>query len=117
MKYVKELQGNKDRNTVWNQTINTLLWTEGLCASPDLYIEVLPQRGGTYDGTFGSNKGLGLVGKESACSAGDLGSIPGLGRFPGEGNGNPLQYPCLENLMERGGRWAAVYGVAKSRHD
>ena len=42
------------------------------------------------------------VSKESACSAGDPGSIPGLGRSPGEGNGNPLQYPCLENLMDRG---------------
>ena len=42
------------------------------------------------------------VGKESACSAGDPGSIPGLGRSPGEGNGNPLQYPCLENLMDKG---------------
>ena len=42
------------------------------------------------------------VGKESACSAGDLGSIPGLERSPGEGNGNPLQYPCLQNLMDRG---------------
>ena len=42
------------------------------------------------------------VGNESACSAGDPGSIPGLGRSPGEGNGNPLQYPCLENLMDRG---------------
>ena len=42
------------------------------------------------------------VGKESACSAGDLGLIPGLGRSPEEGNGNPLQYPCLENLMHRG---------------
>ena len=47
------------------------------------------------------------VGKESACSAGDLGSIPQLGRSPGEGNGNPLQYPCLENLMDRGAWWAA----------
>ena len=55
------------------------------------------------------------VGKESACSAGDPGSIPGLGRFPGEGNGNPLQYPCLENLTDRGAWWAAVHGVAKSR--
>ena len=54
------------------------------------------------------------VGKESACSAGDLGSIPQLGRSPGEGNGNPLQYPCLENLMDRGAWWAAVHGVAKS---
>ena len=55
------------------------------------------------------------VGKEFACSAGDLGSIPGLGRSPGEGNGNPLQYPCLENLMDRGTWWIAVHGVAKSR--
>ena len=55
------------------------------------------------------------VSKESAWSAGDLGSIPGVGRSPGEGNGNPLQYPCLENLMDRGAWWAAVHGVAKSR--
>ena len=54
------------------------------------------------------------VGKESACNAGDLDSIPGLGRSPGEGNGNPLQYPCLENLMDRGAWWAAVHGVVKS---
>ena len=46
----------------------------------------------------------GLAGKESACSAGDLGLIPGLGRSPGEGNGNPLQYSYLENPME-GGAW------------
>jgi len=51
--------------------------------------------------------------KESACSAGDLGSIPELRRFPGEGNGNPFQYPCLENLMDRGAWWAAVHGVAE----
>ena len=55
------------------------------------------------------------VGKEFACSAGDLGSIPGLGRSPGEGNGSPLQYPCLENLMDRGTWWIAVHGVAKNR--
>jgi len=52
---------------------------------------------------------------KSACSAGDPGSIPRLGRSPGEGNGNPLQYPCLENLMDRGAWWAAVHGVAKSQ--
>ena len=55
------------------------------------------------------------VGKESAYSAGDPGSIPGLGRSPGEGNGNPLQYPCLENLMDTGAWWAAVHGVSKSQ--
>ena len=54
----------------------------------------------------------GSDGKESACNAGDLGSIPGLGRCPGEGNGNPLQYSCLENPMD-GGAWATVYGVAE----
>ena len=54
----------------------------------------------------------GFPGKESACNAGDLDSIPGSGRSPGEGNGNPLQYSCLENSMDRG---AIVHGVAKSQ--
>ena len=58
----------------------------------------------------------GSDGKVSACSAGDLGSIPGLGRFPGEGNDNPLQYSCLENSMDGEAWWATVHGVAKS-HD
>ena len=52
--------------------------------------------------------------KESACSAGDPGSIPGSGRSPGEGNGNPLQYSCLENSMERIAWRATVHGVEKS---
>jgi len=47
--------------------------------------------------------------------AGDLGSIPGSGRSPREGNGNPLQYFCLENSLDRGAWWATVHGVAKSR--
>ena len=58
-----------------------------------------------------------MDGKESACNAGDLGSIPGSGRSPGEGNDNPLQYSCLENLMDRGAWQAIVYGVARVRHD
>ena len=53
--------------------------------------------------------------KESACNAGDLGSIPGSGRSPGEGNGNPLQYSCLENPMGGGASWVMVHGVAKSQ--
>ena len=56
----------------------------------------------------------GSVGKESAGNVEDPGSIPGWGRSPGEGNGNPLQYSCLENSMDRGACWAAVHGVAES---
>ena len=52
--------------------------------------------------------------KESACNAGDPGSIPVSGRSPGEGNGNPLQYSCLKNPMDRGAWWVTVHGVAKS---
>ena len=54
-------------------------------------------------------------GKESTCKAGDMGSIPGLGRSPGEGDGYPLQYSCLENPIDRGAWWAIVYGDAKSQ--
>ena len=54
--------------------------------------------------------------QESACNAGDPDSIPGLGRSPGEGNGNPLQYSCLENPMDRGAWRAIVYGVTSVGH-
>ena len=53
--------------------------------------------------------------KASACNVGDVGSITGSGRFPGEGNGNPFQYSCLENPMDGGAWWATVHGVTKSR--
>ena len=56
----------------------------------------------------------GSDGKASAWNAGDLGSIPGLGRSSGEENGSPLQYACLENSMDWGAWWATVHGVAKS---
>ena len=62
----------------------------------------------------------GSAGKESACNAGDtedMGSIPGLGRFPEEGNGNPLQYSCLESPMDRGAGQATVHGLQRVRHD
>ena len=57
----------------------------------------------------------GSEGKASAYNAGDPGSIPGSGRSPGEGNGNPLQYSCLENSMDGGAWLATVHGVTKSR--
>ena len=65
----------------------------------------------------GSLKRLGFPGgssgKESACIAGNPGSILGSGRFPGEEHGNPLQYSCLENPMDRGAWWVTVHGVAE----
>ena len=56
-----------------------------------------------------------LSSKESTCKVEDVGSIPGLERSPGGGRGNPLQYSCLENPMDRGAWWATVHGVTKSR--
>ena len=63
--------------------------------------------------SFGTSPFFLPFGKESACIAGDLSLIPGSGRFPGEGKGNPLQYSCLENPMDRGVWWATVHGVSK----
>ena len=57
----------------------------------------------------------GSDGKESACNAGDLGSIPGSGRYVGERNGNPFQYSCLENVMDRGAWQATFHGNTKSQ--
>ena len=65
--------------------------------------------------TLVSGLPVGSDGKEYACNVGDPGSVPGLGRSPGEGNGNPLQYSCLENSMDRRAWWVTVYGVAKSQ--
>ena len=56
---------------------------------------------------------VGSDGEDSACSAGGLGSTPGSGRSPGEGNGNPLPHSCLEDSMDRGAWWAAVHGVSE----
>ena len=75
------------------------------------YLGQFSPLGPSYDKGFPS----GLESKESACNAGDLSSIPGLGRSPREGNGNPLQYSCLENSMDRGAWRATVHGVAKRR--
>ena len=63
-----------------------------------------------FDSGFPGSSG----GKEPTHNVGDLGSIPGSGRSPGEGHGNPPQHSCLENSMDRGARWAIVRGVTKS---
>ena len=67
--------------------------------------------------TYGECVGFpgGSDGKESTCNMGDLGSVPGLGRSPGRGHGNPPPYPCLENPMDRGAWQAAVQMVTQSR--
>ena len=59
----------------------------------------------------------GSGGIESSCNAGDLGSIPGLGRSPGGGHGNPLQYSCLENPMDGGAWWVQSMGSERVGHD
>ena len=59
----------------------------------------------------------GSDGKETACDARDLGLIPGLGKFPEEGNGNLLQHSCLKNSMDRGTWWATVHGIQIVGHD
>ena len=64
---------------------------------------------------FDKNVPDGSDSKESACNMGNLGLIPGWGRSSGEGNGNPLQYSCLENPMDRGAWWATVHGIIKSQ--
>jgi len=76
---------------------------------------LLPLRYLTFYVTLLILKGFpgGSDGKESACNAGYPGSVRGLGRSPGEANGNPLQYSCLENSMDRGAWWATVHGVSK----
>ena len=63
---------------------------------------------------FDANFPGGSDGNESACNAGDLGLIPGLGRSPGEGNGTPLQCSCLENSMDGGARQTTVHGITAS---
>ena len=85
------------------------------CKNPTLMILLLALSGDPFfQPTFSLGFPHGSDGRESACNAGDLGSIPELERSPGEGNGNPLQYSCLENPMDRGAWWATVHGVAKT---
>ena len=76
----------------------------------DTLKQLLIREESRYEGFPGSSDG-----KESTHNSGDSGSIPELGRYPGEGRGNPLQYSCLENPMDRGIWLAIVHGVAQSQ--
>ena len=75
--------------------------------------EFLPSFRVGFDTAFPGGFPGGSDGKESACNARDLGSIPGLGRFPGGGNGNPLQYSCLGNPNKREALCATVHGFTE----
>ena len=79
---------------------------------PNRRYEIMRINGNNYMGIRGFPGGS--VSKASACNAGDLGLIPGLGRSPGEGNGYPLQCSCLENSMDRGAWWATSWGHRES---
>ena len=95
--------------------------TSALFTSCIIWVTLCSWVGGNllhHSGMLSSTSGLSLVAQTvnaSADNAGDLGSIPGSGRSPGEGNGSPLQYSCLQNPMDRGAWQAAGHGVAKSR--
>ena len=93
------------------QSLSWLLFLQRLMAPLPFVFKVLLHRLSLYFFPHSS------VGKESICNAGDLGSIPGLGRSPGEGNGNPLQYSCLENPMDKGAWQVTVHGVARVGHN
>ena len=87
-----------------------------LLPKSDLLGILIPVTHPSNSSTFWNhNRPGGSDGEESACNAGDLGSIPGSGRCPREGSSYPLQYSCLENSMDRGAWWATVHGVAKSQ--
>ena len=89
--------------------------THGVCTPLQAVSSLAASRYLTPGAGDGGSCPGGSEGKASACNAGDLDSIPGSGRSPGERNGNPLQDSCLENPMDRGTWWATVHGVAKSR--
>ena len=84
-----------------------------------VYLKQSKQEREIEDSSGSNSKGFpgGSEGKASVCNAGDPGSIPGWGRFPGEGNGNLLRYSCLENPMDGGAWWATVHGVQRVKHD
>ena len=99
------------RLATWNQSVLRKFWESHSSTEPNsicIYIYIRDNTVCLWGVPGGSD------GKESACNVGDLGSILALGRSPEEGNGNPLQYSCLGNPMDRGACWATVHGFAES---
>ena len=108
MKHILGATGVLGKLYSWSQIYRTLLFYAGLTQIV-VWFWIFCETSVPFDFP-GSSEG-----KESASNVGDPGSIPGRGRSPGEGNGNPLQYSCLENLMDRGAWQATVHGVAESQ--
>ena len=92
------------------------LWSQDHQVTSGATVELLRgTRSGEEGGCLSGSSLVDLDSRESTCNAGDMGLIPGSGRYPGEGNGYPLQYSCLENSMDRGAWRATIHGVANSR--
>ena len=109
MEFGQSIQwGMEAEMTLWMGPYSNLLPILKLNILPFFFFKLL----------LSSENSLGFLGgsndKESACNAGDPGSIPGSGKSPGEGKGYPLQYSFLENSMDRGAWWATVQGITKS---
>ena len=100
--WLKTLLVSNHSNSLWGRSYNT-----GKCILVLIFIKYICSIYGFPGGS---------VGRESACNAEDLGSIPGSGRSPGEGSGNPLQYSCLENSMDRGDWWLQSMESQRVRH-
>ena len=94
---------------------NVVIFVPNLFSFLCLYFSSSPEAASTMDLAMGFLRGS--DGKDTACNAGDPGSIPGSGRSPGEGNGNPLQYSCLENPVDKGAWGAESLGLQRIRHD
>ena len=108
---------------IWSSCGSSYTWKWASCiaqlvkyppAMQDSWVRKIPWRRDRLPAPVFLGFPSGSAGKESTCNAGDLGLIPGLGRSPGGGNGNPLLCSCLENSMGRGAWWATVHGVTKS---
>ena len=130
----KKKKKNKPRREAWNRFFpqslrrnqpswpHTLIWDFQLQNCEKLFLLKSPTCGTlSWQPSQINTAYLGFPGgsevKMSACNAGDLGLIPGLGRSPGEGNGNSLQYSCLENPIDGGAWWATVHVAQRVRHN
>ena len=111
--------GHKESDMTEHMACFIYLYTDHLVSHFSYWPSTSPERSSRWSTLQCPSYNLkfpdGLDGKESACNAGDLPLIPGSGRSLGEGNGNLLQYSCLQNAMDREAWWATVHGVAKSQ--